>query len=508
MKPLLFNIVLSFFILSNCTANKTFYVDINGSDSTGDGSVESPWRTIQYAVTKIPADENCNLKLSAGIFEESVYLTIPSGVNVQGEGQNLTVLKSHPSLHSKDSSWQADKFLLNLSGSGGNQTVRDLTIDGNSKGLYGGIMVRGRSNIIIQRVGIHSCHFTGIWLWDAIDCRVTELTLENNTWGSGSGSSGSIMLTGGKGIEIDHLKINEELGQALDVVAGKLIDLKLHDNYFSVSPKGNWTLPSGQIPPNICVEMFNADLTNVEIYNNYFDNSLSMANSLSERTGLRTVHVYNNVFDLQKRANGEGYGIELSINDVEIAHNYFLGGKSGIVNWEKEGSPPRRGWKIHHNVFYGMGSRYPSGVINFYKSGIDGASIYNNTVEMIGASTISFIEINTGGVAKNMKIENNLIINSNSSYDHFPNKFINIINATMQNVSVKNNFLENLEFDTLNNLQFFNNYIGSSDIQKSGSRPRPYYTPKQDSPLVDAGLIVGSNFNGSAPDIGAFEVEK
>src|SRR5687768_13132137 len=146
MKLILFNILLSFFFLLNCTANKKYYVYINGNDSTRDGTMDSPLRTMQYAVTQIQPDKNYNLKLFEGILEESVYLKIPSGVNVQGEGRDLTILKPHPSLHSKDSSWNADKFLLNLSGAGGNQIVRDLTIDGNSKGIYGGIMVRGRSN--------------------------------------------------------------------------------------------------------------------------------------------------------------------------------------------------------------------------------------------------------------------------------------------------------------------------------------------------------------------------
>ena len=517
MKTLLMTGVFSLLSIMDCSDNQLlfptketfFYASIDGSDSHGDGSKSNPWRTLAHALSKVQADKNHNIKLSAGYFVEKSYINVPSGVNIEGEGPELTVIRAHPSLFYKFPKWTLDKFLLSFSDAGGRQKIKNLTVDGNSKQLYGGIIVKNRRNVIIQNVKVQHCYYTGIWMWNTNNCRVTKVILENNAYGDERGASASIILTAGSNLEVDNLQVDEEYGQALDVTSGKLHNVSIHHNNFSVSPKPNWVTADGHQVPNICVEFFNADLVNAKIYNNYFDNSLSIVKDSKayKRTGVTTARIYNNVFDLVKRAKGEGYGIELTVDDVEINNNYFLGGSTGIVNWENAGAPLRQGWKIHHNVFYHLSSPYPTGIINFFQTGINGALIYNNTAEMTGTSTVSFIEASNGGTVRNTKVENNLIINSNTDYMHYPNKFINLYNASAYKVSVKNNFLEKMSLDKINNVEYVNNIIGKSQILKSGKRPNPYYIPRPNSPLVDAGIVVGSSFLGAAPDIGAFEAE-
>ena len=50
-----------------------FYVSINGSDENGDGSYNNPFKTINKALTLVnSAIEDCTIKLSSGVFKESL----------------------------------------------------------------------------------------------------------------------------------------------------------------------------------------------------------------------------------------------------------------------------------------------------------------------------------------------------------------------------------------------------------------------------------------------------
>lgn len=500
------SILLTFLLFSFQFAFATvYYVSLTGNDASGDGSSARPWRTLQTAVSRVPANQGHTIKILAGTFVENAYINVPTGVNIEGSGIGVTIIKPGASLYFKSNAWDYEHYLIRLIGGGaGNQSVKNLTLDGVSKQLYGGLLVKDRTHVLIQGIRVQYFYFTGIWIHGSTDSRITQVQLKDNAWGGGAGSSGSMILGSSERLEVDHLTVDEKYGQALDCVTGKMYDLKVHDNRFSVSPQGQWIDQNGNVPPNLCVEMFGAELKNVEIYDNYFDNSLSLV-MFTPSNGIPTVRVYNNVFDMITRAGGAGYGIELTANDAEIDHNYFWGGSTGIVNWEYSYRPAKENWKIHHNTFYGLASGYPGAVITFYQNGINNAHIYNNTVETTGSATISFIEANYSGVVKNTTIENNLIIDSNTSYQWHPNRFISLNNVTAQNVIVKNNFLQKMPIGSVAGVTYSNNLSGDPQIERSGDRPAPYYTLKPGSPLIDAGTKLNFAFRGAAPDIGAYE---
>ena len=69
------------------------YVDTNGSDETGDGSVDNPYGTIQYAVDRVPQILNhaVDINIAPGIYEESVHIGgfVGSGyLQLTGRGEN------------------------------------------------------------------------------------------------------------------------------------------------------------------------------------------------------------------------------------------------------------------------------------------------------------------------------------------------------------------------------------------------------------------------------------
>ena len=59
----------------------TFYVDDDGSDETGNGTEENPWRTIQRAVDSLPSilDHSASVFIKSGTYAENVVISGLSG---------------------------------------------------------------------------------------------------------------------------------------------------------------------------------------------------------------------------------------------------------------------------------------------------------------------------------------------------------------------------------------------------------------------------------------------
>jgi hypothetical protein len=273
----------------------------------------------------------------------------------------------------------------------------------------------------------------------------------------------------------------------------------IHDSKVSVNPTGTW---NGGSAPNIAIELWQSSLVGCQIYNNYIDNTLSLVNSNGPAaTGIQSVRVYNNTFDMETRSAGAGYAIELSIHDAEIDHNYIIKGQQGIANWDN----PMKNWNIHHNIFYGIQGTYPGECVRSQWSGLHNVKFYNNTVEFIGTKTSNVIGL-YGGTSDNVDLKNNLIINSNTAYNYYTNQLIHQEGGSVINtLTVGSNLLQNLPLGSLVG-SILSNLTGSDPkITKTGVRPTPYYVPLSGSPLIDGGSDVGLPFSGSKPDIGAYE---
>lgn len=485
-----------------------FYVSPSGSDSAN-GSKEDPWKTLQHASASISKAGNHTIHLAPGIYVET-RVTIPAGISVTGAEKNLTIIRAHPSLYYNpaDPGFGMDKFLINVVSSRpteGDQVLKNFTIDGDGKKLHGGIYLENRHNVTIENVQVRSVNFCGVWLMNVRNSTIKGLHLKNCAWSSTGWCSGALQVSNSESVDISGFNIDEDKGYGIKNLAQTkntpFSKIKIHDGRISVSPKNLWNKGTA---PSITIEIWASSYPGTEIYNCYLDNHISLVNyPVFQRT--TPVKIYNNVFDiLGPRAKGDGYCIELSIYDAEVFNNWFNGGSLAIVNW---GDRQLGNWKIHHNTFYGISSIYPTAIITSYKGGLKDVAIYNNTAEMTGTSTVNFIEFNNGGKSENIIIKNNLIINSNTKYAHYPNRFISLENgATIKNLQVSHNLLYNLSLGSVEG-SYGSNFSSNPKIGMTGARPKPFYLPLADSPVIDAGVDVGLPFNGKAPDIGAFEAE-
>jgi len=70
----------------------TFYVDPNGNDTTGDGSVNKPFLTIGKAISEIPVGEEVAIIVNSGWYVESSLVLNGENVTIIGRGQSNTFI--------------------------------------------------------------------------------------------------------------------------------------------------------------------------------------------------------------------------------------------------------------------------------------------------------------------------------------------------------------------------------------------------------------------------------
>ena len=93
MKRIFLLIILatSCFFLAGAT---DYYVSINtGSNSTGDGTIGNPWKTINYAI--IQATLGDTIRVMAGTYNstwETLPIQMKDGVSLIGEGSDNTII--------------------------------------------------------------------------------------------------------------------------------------------------------------------------------------------------------------------------------------------------------------------------------------------------------------------------------------------------------------------------------------------------------------------------------
>lgn len=506
MRRAILYILLIYWTASTSFAT-VYNVSPTGSDS-GDGSTGNPWRTIKYAVSRVAANQGHIIRIAAGTFIENGPIDVPPGVSIEGAGIDQTIIKANSSFYYNPGTpgFATDKFLFSFKSNSvvaGNQTIKNFTIDGDGKKVHGGIYVNNRNNIVVENIKIQYVNFSGLWFWGVSNSAIKGLKLKDCAWGSAGWCSGALQIANGSNVDISEFDIDEGRGYGIKNLGqnqnSAFPNIKLHDGRVSVAPAGAWNNGSA---PNITIEFWGSSFGGTEIYNCYLDNHVSLVTyPVVQRT--TPLKIYNNVFDiLGPRAKGNGYGLELSVYDVEIYNNWFNGGSTPMVNW---GDHQFENWNIHHNTIYGVSSGYPTAMVVSYKGGLKNVNIYNNTAEMTGSATVNFIEFNNGGVGENINIKNNLIINSNSSYAWYPNRFISLEKgSSVKNLQVTNNLLYKLPIGSVGGT-YTNNLFVDPKITASGARPTPYYLPQAGSPLIDAGVNVGFPFQGAAPDIGAHE---
>ncbi len=475
----------------------TYYVDPAGTNSTGDGSQGKPWASLSYACSKAKLFGD-TIVINPGAYTDSAQCILYPGVNISGAGKDRTVIKSNYSdwYIRADSNPPVE----------GNQTISGFKIDGNNKTLAHGIWVTGRHHFTINNVDLVSIKTRAIQLqgydyWPNNDAQyfnppnpppghASGITISNVTITgcSGSGTGGqSLFIQSIEDSIFDNIVIDESagtggLGNPFQSWPGWMRRCTIRNSTFSVNPSLSMDA--------ITSEMFNLEEGN-EIYNNtYNEGYISFVGGVIG-TGSFVLKFHDN--RLINKAP-LGYAHEIAVDNLDFYNNYITTQSLGI--WS---SPyVLTNIRIRNNIIYntkGQGitiMNVPPSAPGTVKQGINGLKIYNNVIDTSYQGSTGIAVTMDGVTLTNLEIKNNVIMNETTGVYLGPG----VINPVVS----WNNF-----WNVTNKTTGNGNMSVNPQFIASGNRYDTYYTLSPGSPLIDAGTNVGLPFQGSAPDIGAFE---
>lgn len=532
-----------------------FYVSTAGNDSTGNGSQIAPWKTLAKATSTVTTVGDI-IHVNAGTYTEGAC-SLKAGVSIEGDSKATTILKS-----SVTGQWIPFIQMESPNSTNGNQSISNITIDGNTNttgnesGTWVGVWITGRSN-----VSIYDCIIKNFYAYGAIfqGNNLDGITAKN--WTSGpyatgnkfynndatncagiipsiQGGSGALGIGWQEGMLIHHNNISttqrpvSKNGWPIKFISnGYLKGVKIYDNTLKKSPFQGYQPYS---PPDwdFCIEFFNVQ--GLELYNNYIQGSVDV-NYIYKGSYQYGLWAHHNTFDnpgnfnhweggfilefkadhvlienniINNRSLGVTYntrGINNNGGENNYACNYggSIGGCSGIINNV-----------IRNNVFSNLyqAGGVPGGIVTITEGTddvqIDGLYIYNNVFsgKSSGATYngLDFGGIGSGASVKNVYIRNNIFQNFQS------NPIVKQSGGSQSNIQITNNDFYNNGDNTIS-------WTGAT--QANNQTVNPLFVSATDfhlqptSPLIDDGFTplllpsyaVSVPFNGSAPDLGAFE---
>ena len=522
-------LLLNFFILFSVAGfSATYYVDASGNNG-GNGSIGSPWLTLTYACSNVrfPGDI---IHINAGTFNEPLRSNLAVGVSLEGAGIDSTIINStYTALSSRDGAIVLNSF----SPTSGNQSISNLTLTGSNLTATRGICINYRNNVTVHHIKVINFIASGVFFrgskqaWDvepspyASGNSLYNSTI-NNCGTRSSTESASIRINGQNGFLLHHnlcTQTSRSAGQNGNIVGGEWNkELKIHDNVFTKSDdeKSEWNFffelwhwqGGGEIYANIFNGAATMDIVDVmkstfeyglKIYNNQYLVAATVpftahqvySITIEGRSHLEYVYINDNYF--KNVPNAIEYNIIVNTSEgyssFDVSHNY-----------------------IHHNVLENVGmtdlSNYPIWIEGYGSNSnitVDNFHIYNNSIQGVNNSNkaLTGIHWDVAGKFSNIFIQNNIITNCRNYAITFNS---NLAGATLSNVTINNN----LYYANATNATDFNitatNKTESNNITGNPLFVSPVdYQLKAKSPAINAGIYVGVPYNGSAPDIGAFE---
>ncbi len=508
------------------SSGNIIYVKTSGNDTTGNGTDGNAYRTIVKAASVATSGKTINV--GSGTFSETAAIQLPLGVSLVGAGQGSTIITSsgavpviNAGVSSSDANWKLvyDGSLIVLASqhrttfrnntssavapANGNQTLSGFTVDGNNKTIKAGVWVENRNNVTMHHVTFTKLdmrgavfgpgdkdwyvepayYMTGINIYD---CIFTD---------SGKDISGetigNLNLAQLDGANVYNITINDTAGYGIKFI---------YDGYFKNTKVYNVTISLNESDPlwgeDIAIELWNLGPGN-EVYNVTCNTWLSMvnhpgifANPASAGTNLK---LYN-IRMVDNDASSSKEAVEIALPGVEIYNSLFQNKGFGVAAWDAGGYKV----SIHNNIFYNsveQSSWAKGGVYLDNSTGrtYSNINIYNNVFDKYSdAVTLK----NSGGGINTVNIKNNVFLNVSA-------KHLNAVGSSIV-------FQYNQTSNTLNQTGATtnsNNYVSSATgFNASGDRLTNWYKPSSSGAyVIDKGANVGIAYNGSAPDLGAFE---
>jgi len=541
----------------------TYHITTTGVDTSGrDGlSTATAWATLSYACTRVSGTNT--IYIHNGTYTWSSQILLPVNISIQGESKDGVIISSYYSV--------SNSPLIKLEtsngwlGTYGNQTISNLTIEGNST-LYIGIQVNFRSNVIIHDVVFQNCLYHGTIYWGMPDWMWTVTSVIDpaekmpNYWCTGNevynctfynnvqtGDGGQLSYGAQDGIKIYNNTFDQPLvGSGTNCGGVKFYDggynknVDFHDNHVhTVSNPGNIY--------NFSLEMWN-DLGGCRYYNNRFIGTVDMS-GCSMTTGTYSCWFYSNDmgFDsypslAQDGNRQQSFGIEFEgpCDNFIVSGNYIhhVGTGIGILSLYPIGTHTIQNiihdfW-IYNNllVYLGLANNAandwePIMGIDFWNDGagagtdtIDNGYIWNNVIHLGQTTPNSYYATGIfmpyyNIVATDLYIQNNIFLNWNSGTTYSAAIFGTALYGSTN--SVNRLYINYNDFyNNTNNILFVSgysptNYTSTPNLTSNPSLDSNWKIQNTSSPAYHAGTNVGlsTDYAGASwnnpPSMGAYE---
>ncbi len=500
------------FVSTAHAAGITYYVDLNGIDSSGrSGASSQPWRTLGYAVTRAGAGDT--IHLNAGTFTESATVNVPPKVSIEGAGRTSTILRGP--------SGATLLALLSSTPTDGSAVLRDFKIDGQNRTLNVGIEIRGRSNVSVYNIDFVDIFHAGLAqsgtggdkyiepsVYDT-NLTVRDCTFLNTSTDYATYSSGALMIGGIDGAQIYNNTINspnQNNGYGIKFTGngGWFKNTKIHHNTINVNPSDVGNAANPGWGGDFAIELWSVMGGN-EIYSNNLNQGISLVNKKIAPT--TSIKVYDNklIYAGPTGTWGKNMGIELMSNDAQVYNNYIERFQFAIVPGPQDGdSTGADRSTITRNVF--RDSRYAAIEIDTNTGyTFDSLFVYHNTFDEVNSegvftSDLPFVRVRGAGTIATLLLKNNLFLDTHAGTPAY---------------KVKNG-----DTATLTTADFVANWFGPN-VTPIGSTPRTgnplingtgarsnwttFYAPTSGGVIDQGSIIYGQPYNGSAPDNGAVE---
>lgn len=527
----------------------TYYISTTGNDTTGNGSIGLPWKTLKKATT-VAISFGDIIHINPGTYTETQQSNLARGVSLEGDDYNTTIIKS-----SLTGTFSTFLQLESPQDTNGAQTISGITFDGQyvSESNYKtwiGIWVIGRSNVRIFNCKVINWKDRGI-IFKGVDendslsnpghhatgNKIYNCIIDNSATNVGSYGAGCVNIGGQDGMEIYNNTItqtsrpNFKNGWPIKYWDnGWLKGCKIYNNTLKKAPYQG-TYPGENGDWSFAIELFN--IQGLEIYNNTIQGSIDL-NYNYKGSYAFSMWIHDNTIshDVQNTKVEDGIILEFRTESAIIENNIFKNKTSGI-SFNTRGPNNTGGYDpvpgglsggysylvnniIKNNTFYnlyqgsGIGNRFAIGVISEGTDDpqINNMQIYNNTMAVKSGDAIGIgvdLSSQPNGNCIGLYIKNNI--------------FEGFTAAAIQGTSGSGNTNINTCQITHNNLRNCGNgnapyWPGGNPVNYTYSNTttsNPLFISTTDfhlqggSPMIDTGVNVGLPYSGAAPDRGAYE---
>jgi len=536
MKKALIIIAILILTVSGFCTNYYIATVANGGNDGNNGLLGNPVATLTRA-TALATVSGDSIIFGAGTFSHATQASIAVGVSIRGVDSVQTIINCTYAFTSPNSSAASIVFSSATDNTNGNQSITRLKLNGGLTATRA-ILIRGRGNVKVEYVSIQKFWVNGVAIYPAGNiyaqpatrpdgnviryCQIRNCGNGHTDFEGGAlidwyGQSNTLILYN-KLINIDRLNHNSNILSRLDYSVG--IMFKYNDCYKSEEEgAGTW---------NFHVETWNIQGGCEFAFNNFYGGGIVLDFGGANNTkGSYTfsVKAYNNNF-IRATAGDENVGIHAAIHceahtdcsDVFLFNNYTKNFSYALYISDGTAGAASNKTRIYYfnnlaeDCQWAQSWAMPVVYLQNDQSAASNWSdiyIINNTFTAKSGKNAYGVNVNCLGTTNNIVLKNNIFYSLTNSLGiaNFQNK------GTRSNYIVQNNlgYLCGNNNDptvagTITGYSYTGQvkqnplFVSTTDFHLQATSPA-----REAGQLITLPVVGQLYFNGSYPDIGAFE---